>query len=1025
MHTCVSQEWVEKNIARLHIASQLPVSKTHVVGAGGHKSPNIKNQLLIRMKILHAEFLINCLVVKGLIKPIIIGMQTLAQMKATIHIADGSLSFCDGDGKPFKVLYNSNNNECNDEHGPTNVTFIDVQSLNMSPVFKTTLSGEQWNRFHVLVNSFKGVFSDLPGRLRDFEYELRVSPQITNFKARHYPVPVHLRDRVRAEIERMQEIGVLEKCHSSFINPLRIVHKQDGSLRLCLDARNLNQYLLDEPEGPPGLDNVFAMFQGAQVFTSFDLTNSFWQVPLAKSSRKYTAFLFENQVFAFKVVPFGLKSSTSALLRALGDLFPLESATFCLRFVDEILIFSQSLEDHFHHIEFVLRMFSDNGLTIKLGKTQWLKAEVKFLGYILSGEGLKADPERVQAILEYECPKNLKQLRAFIGFINFYRRFQPNLASLVEPLTYLLKKGIRWVWTEEMQNSFEKIKQAFAEHVKLCLPVMNRTFYLSTDASGKSVAAHLYQIDEEGSPYPIAFVSRLLNEHERRYSISELELLAIHFGINKFRMWLQGTKFVVRTDHRALEHLQTSVLNSPRLSRLILSLQEFNYKIEYVPGNQNEIADCLSRFTSRLSNDPPDPGIPIFIIQDSPEIQEIFENFSNLQRSDSRLRYIRERVGKGGIILRSYRLQEEILYHLVRERWKIEIPSSVVDKLILYVHNKFLHSGVKKTLHILKESFTFKSLRKRTRALIKSCNICQRVKGGTYLHAPALSVPSDSPRNLVAIDFYGPLPETPNRFKFIIVVLDIATKFVRLYPVIKASGAAVLDCLLLDYMPRYGQIRKVMVDNGTQFTSALWRSKLRIANIECTHIAIRHPSANPAERYMKSLGQYMRVALFHRPHDQWHLMLPHIEECFNDSYHTSTQAIPSELFLGRRVEREWDSYFPVNIDRILTPELLSQEIAAATGEARRQSQLRARQEDNIHKSFTEFGEGDLVWIRARNISSPSARIFHKFLPQYIGPYIILRTFGNGSYLLGTRSNNIVKGVYNVTHLKKYHPPVTA
>lgn len=1022
-YSCLSESWVEKNSPSLQIHSSLPLSKTHVVSAIGGRSALIKEQILVTLKISEAEYLINCLVVKNLAKPIIIGMQTLVQMGCLIDLQNGLIRIQHHE-KQFSFPFRKPEVPTTTS-GTLVLALIELKQLNLGQVYEKLFTEEESGRLSNLVNRYEHVFSSVPGRIKDFEYTLRVSPSIAEYKPRYYPVPLHLRDAVRSEIRRMIEIGILEQRRSPFINPLRIVSKSDGSLRLCLDARNLNIHLLNEPEAPPSLDSVLAMFQGASIFSSFDLTNSFWQCSLSENSRQYTAFLFDNKTYTFVVVPFGLKCSTSALLRGLSQYFTEETTTFVIRFVDEVLILSRTIDEHFKHIECVLEIFSNSGITVKLTKAQWFQHEIKFLGVILSESGIRADPDRLQAIRDYQRPKNLKSLRGLLGFFGFYRRFQPNFSRLSYPLVQLLKKGVKWKWTSVEEDAFQALKQSFMTHVSVCFPIKGYIYYLSTDATTRCVAAHLYQFDPQDEIHPLAFVSRLLKEHEMSYSISELELLAMHFGITKLRHFLQGTHFIVKTDHQALVFLRTAVLTSPRLARLTLALQEFSYDVEYVPGWKNYLADALSRYTQSSQVGSSFNEILICVIDLHEPATSTFENFGTFQRQDPRLRRIIMKINDRGQTLPTYRIADGLLYHKVRERWKIEIPTALVNWLICHVHEEFLHCGVKKTIGVLKELFTYKALRQRTRLFIQGCQVCQQIKHRPTLQWPMLSIPADQKGDLLSVDFFGPLPPTPQGYKFIFVVLDVATKFIRLYPLQSASGRAALDCLFNDYFVNYNVVKAILADNGTQFTSELWLSRLRRAKIKNLHVAIRHPSANPVERYMNTLGQFMRAAMYqNQNHNEWHLALEKIEICFNELPHYSTHRIPAELFFGKPVTRVWDGFLrPTFVPHPTAPAVLLDDVASAVRQTKLSSDLRAaRHQRQKQRMFRSFGIGDVVWAKALNVSNTSQGVYYKFLAKFEGPYVITHDFQNGSYRLDHPAGPS-RGVYHITHLKKYYAPI--
>uniref|UniRef100_A0A0A9Y6A0 Integrase catalytic domain-containing protein n=1 Tax=Lygus hesperus TaxID=30085 RepID=A0A0A9Y6A0_LYGHE len=267
---------------------------------------------------------------------------------------------------------------------------------------------------------------------------------------------------------------------------------------------------------------------------------------------------------------------------------------------------------------------------------------------------------------------------------------------------------------------------------------------------------------------------------------------------------------------------------------------------------------------------------------------------------------------------------------------------------------------------------------------------------------------------------------TAQHYRYIFLVLDVASKFVRLYPIKKPSGAAAIDCLFLDYFPNHGRVTSsILADNGSQFTSNLWKDTLRKANIKPIFIAIRHPSANPAERYMRTLAQCMRAALQGKPHNQWHLQIGQIERTFNETIHASTSEIPYVIFCGRKVRRNWDPVLGSNDgDDRIDPIEIEQRINSAVVRAANESRNRARRHD-VRKNKVLFNciVGDEVLVKSLSVSSAPQGIYHKFLNKNEGPYKISKNFGNGSYQLNDPETNTVKGIYHVSHLKKYFPPL--
>lgn len=321
-----------------------------------------------------------------------------------------------------------------------------------------------------LINQYSNIFRKEPGRVNCYQHNLEVSDN-TAVIQRTYPIPLHYRDQVDKEIENMLKCGIIERASSQFINPMVVVTKPNGKIRLCLDARKLNSILLPDYECARSTEELFQKCAGVKFMSKLDLTSGFWQIPIRKCDRKYTAFLYRNKCYQFTVVPFGLSTSLAAMVRCLDKVMGTEVEDYTLVFVDDILCVSHTFEEHLIHLKKIFKKFQDANMTINLEKSEFGKEELKFLGHIISTNGITTNPDKVKSIMEFPTPGNTKQLKSFLGLTNYYNKFSSNYAECTVPLLPLLRKGVKWNWDMKHQKAFENVKQVFIKTVVLHHPV--------------------------------------------------------------------------------------------------------------------------------------------------------------------------------------------------------------------------------------------------------------------------------------------------------------------------------------------------------------------------------------------------------------------------------------------------------------------------------------------------------------------------------------------------------------------------
>ena len=480
------------------------------------------------------------------------------------------------------------------------------------------LSGTQLQQVKGLLNKWKHVFSTGPSDIgsTDILKHKIVLEDPAPFKQPHRRIPPGMYEEVRQHLKEMLEAGVIRESESPFSSNIVLVKKKDGTLRFCIDWRQLNAKTRSDAYSLPRFDDIVDSLSGSVYFSKLDLRSGYWNVHLEEEDKPKTAFSCGNLGFyEWNRLGFGLKNAPSCFQRlmekCMGDLHLQE----CLVFLDDLLIFSKTFSEHLDRLNSCFSRLAQHGLKLKPSKCELFKSSVVYLGHVISREGISTDPDKISAVISWPEPQNLKQLRQFLGFTGFYRRYVKNYSKIVEPLNRLLQGHVtngqagqrkktckkpkvkpgRWMWGEAQQQSFEKLKQCLTSSPVLGYAQFDIPFTVRTDASCDGLGAVLYQ-QQDGKERVIAYASRSLKPAEKNYPAHKLEFLALKWAVtDKFHDYLFGNKFTVTTDNNPLTYVNTTAKLDAAGHRWLAALSAFDFDIKYKPGKQNADADGLSR----------------------------------------------------------------------------------------------------------------------------------------------------------------------------------------------------------------------------------------------------------------------------------------------------------------------------------------------------------------------------------------------------------------------------------------------
>lgn len=864
-------------------------------------------------------------------------------------------------------------------------------------IMNLNIDGDVMRRREVgrIIKKYEGLIKEESRVASDYVHEIKVK-NIESFKPRSYPIPQKYKEDMQRTINKLLEDKIIEYSTTQYINPVVIVKKKDGDIRICLDARNLNKCMIPEYEAPLTIEAILGKIDNANFFTKLDLKHSFWLIPLHKNSRDYTGFIVDGVVYRFCVTPFGIQTATSALLKALHKILN-RYEKFTLHYIDDILIFSKNEKEHLEHVEIILKALDEAGLKLNFKKCQFFKKEVIYLGFKIDRTGITMDPDRVKLIEEYKRPTNLKTLRGFLGTLNYFKRMIPNLSEMEIPLISLLKKNVRWKWDKEKEDAFNKIKSEFAKQVRLYHPDYTKEFILKTDASMHRFAGVLIQKQEE-KEVPIAFVSRLTKKAEKNYAVSELELASIIFCVTKLRFFLLGGKFTIETDNQALISIIDNKYKNARIHRWALLLQEYTFEVKFTPGKKN-IADAITRMDGKVTEiDRNKVKIGYNILKDSKGIysmDEIINNQRNLTDKEKKRCKM-----KNNVYIKLDNGNNELFV----------ITKDLAERIITDLHERYNHLGVRKTMLTFRENYISKNDIITTKDIIRKCKICQLAKEKNKLNENVpKTIIANRPLEIIAVDFISNLIPSNEGSRHIFVVTDVFTKFVNIYPCKKTNKKVVKECLT-NYFIENGIPSNCIMDNATYFNNENMKTWLRKTDIKPVYTSIRHPCSNPAERAIKEVIKQLRI-LIHSEQNLWEQNLNRIQEYMNRTPNTITEVAPLTLMKGEYPERPWDCENQANYDELINKVKIKLE---------KHAKNYIRKKESKQKRKVTFKYGDLVILKALRVPDKRNDICAKFLLPFEGPYKILTRNGVNSYELGHLDSGKSRGIFNIQQLYKFH-----
>ncbi|KAK3103801.1 hypothetical protein FSP39_021997 [Pinctada imbricata] len=678
------------------------------------------------------------------------------------------------------------------------------------------------------------------------------------------------------------------------------------------------------------------------------------QIAIAEEHKERTAFTVGPLgFFEYNRMAMGLSNAPATYQRlmeqCLGDLHH----RVCLIYLDDIIVFGKNMTEHLERLKLVLQRLSECGIKLSPQKCSLAMRRVKYVGHIVSADGIEPDDEKLKQVKDWPRPSSPEEVRKFLGFVGYYRKFIHNFSRIARPLTDLMpapkvkNKGtrkptpIQWTWGEDQENAFQTLKDRLSSPPILAYPNFDIPFEIHTDASFQGLGAVLYQ-SQNGQKHVIAYASRGLSKSERNYPAHKLEFLALKWAVTeKFHDYLYGKQFTVVTDNNPLTYVLTTAKLDATGHRWVAALAAFNFDIVYRPGRNNADADSLSRLPEILQKHEqhiseesvksvcriqPTPVVESLVIEpdilndfkQSPQMQSI--DVESEQRNDPILKdwiYFveQQRLPKGHELPQTpestlfrknfskFRIVDNVLYREVvideGNLQQLVVPPSLIDTVFTFVHDNMGHPGRDKTSSLIKDRFYWPGMTKDIDDWIKGCKPCLLRKSPVQHRAPLSNITTTEPLELVCMDFLS-LESSKGGYQYILVITDHFTKYALAVPTKNTTAKTTADAFFNHFIIHYGFPKRVHSDQGANFESKIVKELCTITGIEKSRTTPYHPMGNGlTERFNRTLLSMLGTLKPDQKRD-WKSHIGPLVHAYNSMRQDSTGQTPYSLMFGRQ-----------------------------------------------------------------------------------------------------------------------------
>lgn len=843
-----------------------------------------------------------------------------------------------------------------------------------------------------LIDEYKSVFAKDKYDVGTFtEQQAHIKLLENKYVARKpYKCSFDDQEEISRQINGLLKAGLIEESSSPFAAPVTMAFRksENEKNRMCVDFRELNKLIIPETYPFPTIDDILQKTKGCEYFSSLDINSAFWSIPVRYGDRQKTGFVTQDGHFQWKCLPFGIKVASPIYQRILSGIIRKHNlSSFCVNYIDDILIFSSSFDEHIRHLRLLFAAIVSEGFRLKFLKCKFACKEVQYLGHDLSKDQVKPLTDNVVSIRDFPIPENKKQVRSFLGKVNFYNKYIPHSAIVLEPLHSLLRKNVPFIWSEECQQSFDSVKKMLISKPILAIFDRNRITNIFTDASLLGVGAVLKQVQDSGEERPVAYFSRKLTPAQKKKKAVFLECLAVKEALKYWQYLLLGMHFTVYTDHKPLENFNVSVRPDEELGDMMGFLSQFDFQLIYRPGSENHEADCLSRGPVIE----PDAMVNSDIIKTANllSLDEIKSDQINIPPSPheflhdaSSIRYINSGTKR-----------------------RILLSDATCRTLANRIHLNFGHIGYNHMISMLQPFYYSKNFYSVIRNITSSCDTCTRNKTRTKRKAGLLGHlgPASAPFEVMSLDTIGGFGGRRSTKKYLHLLVDHFTRFAYISTSATQNSRDFIN--ILSKVQRKNNVGMLLTDQYGGLLSKEFEDYLSNKNITHVFTATDSPFSNGLnERLNQTLVNRIRCKINDNStlRRAWTSVAADCVREYNDTAHSSTGFSPNYLMNG---------VFPNIVPPELLPsfDLVDDRHTAFINSCKSHDKNKKRFDKK--KCDVSFQVGDNVFIENGN------RLNRDKLDSIrIGPFPIVKKISDHVYLVACGPSSREKRLFHISKM---------